>query len=150
MIFEIFKILFPSWEFFDESGKQIILKYRFARNVKLLNEKNWEFISFKLKRNFYKLIYNPDANLQLAINSNLELLIDSIYNINNEKIEDNIYYKITNNYVKFYIINFIISQTELNELIIYQFKISINNYNNSDNEDDIFISEIFNLDNINE
>lgn len=150
--FDIFKIFFPSWAFFDESGINIFLKYRIADSPQNINNNNWVSISNNIKRNVFRLIYNPQVNLQLAINSNLELLIDSINNDNNhnkniENIKDNIYYKITKNYVKYYIFNKHTLNEDKSEIKAFQFKISIKN---ELEDDDVIISEIFNVDNINE
>ncbi|MFY8161878.1 MAG: hypothetical protein ACOVNU_11155 [Candidatus Kapaibacteriota bacterium] len=149
--FDIFKIFFPSWAFFDESGTNINIKFRIAKNPININNNTWESTDNNINRSVFKLIYNPEVNLKLAINSNLELLIDSInfdsnYDKNKENINDNIYYKITKNYVKYYIFNLHTSNEDLSEIKSFQFKISIKN---ELDDDDIFISEIFNMDELN-
>lgn len=58
--FNLVRVLFPRWNFFDEIGYQFILEYR------LKDSANWTLVGFKSQRRWFHLFLNPVHNLNLA------------------------------------------------------------------------------------
>lgn len=76
----IFKVLFPSWKFFDRAGPTATLFY------KLSGTSNSEWVSCPAppKRNFLNLILNPKGNVFLAMHGLIDNLVTDINSMSNE------------------------------------------------------------------
>lgn len=130
--FDIFKSLFPSWRFFDESTDTPVLLYRF------LDENEWKIAVPIPKRRWYHVLWNPEGNFYLAYHSHMQQLMGDLSAFDEEKLSafhHHISYKITANFVK-----------ALKLTRPYQFKVSaikkISQYKNNDFEilEDILLS----------
>lgn len=156
-----FKVFFPSWEFFDEIEDNFVLKYRFS--LTNIESADWQLFNLKIKRHFLHFFFNPKGNLLLNIDSNLQLLANSInefiqYNqvvkneaIDNEKLDitQNYHYQIIKNYIADLILNTTknnnLPSNESNTNYKYQFKLCNQILENDKTVDeDLFLSAIHN------
>lgn len=161
----LFKVFFPSWEFFDEIEDNFVLKYRYSTSNIELSE--WHVYNEKINRKFSHLIFNPKGNLLLNIDSNLQLLANSINQLLDSQkdsinrtidITQNYHYQIISNYLSNYLSYFIFNNINtkqktdfsiknIEKSYTYQFKLC--NQIISKNiiiDDDLFISAIHFMD----
>lgn len=127
----LFKFMFPSWKFFDESVDTPVLLY------KLVNQEKWKICFPYPKRKWFHFLYNPEVNFYLAYHSHIQQLLGELNNFDDLKLDEfhkTTSYKITENFVRF-----------LKPTSEFQFKISsIKKFDNDQFEilEDILISPL--------
>lgn len=95
--FNLFKSMFPSWKFFDESVDTPVLLYR------LKDEEKWKVCVPHPKRRWFNLFYNPEGNFYLAYHSHIQQLLGDLTYFDESKLDqfhEHISYKITENFVR--------------------------------------------------
>ena len=130
-LLNFFKMIFPSWKFFDESADTPVLLYRDLRS------ETWIILFPPPKTSWKQILFNPKGNLYLAMHSHIQQVLDDLNHLDPKELEhfqDHISYKITNNFV-----------STISSVKEYQFKISsirLDQFNNNHFEvlEDILIS----------
>lgn len=115
----LFRALFPSWRFFEDTTEVPVLFYRVAAS----NEKfgQWRPGLKKPNRHWYSIFLNPEGNLFLAYVGLLEQLLHDAAEIPPEQAErlaDSVSYQLTKNLVLQQIL-----ETHRSENLRFQFKI---------------------------
>jgi hypothetical protein len=116
-LFHVFKSLFPSWKFFDESNDTPVLLYKF------LNETDWKIAVPVPERRWYNFIWNPEGNYYLAYHSHMQQLMGDLTEANEQEtaaFQNHLSYKVTANFIQ-----------QLNLKSAYQFKVSAIKKNDS-------------------
>jgi hypothetical protein len=93
----LFKALFPSWKFFDESADTPVLLFR------LVNEEEWRICVPHPQKHWYHLFYNPEGNLYLAYHSHIQQLLGELTNaseLESQRFHEHISYNICEHFVR--------------------------------------------------
>lgn len=97
----LFKSMFPSWKFFDESTDTPVLLFRTIQN-EIYSE--WNICLPPPKNQWYKLLINPNGNFYLAHHSQIQQLLSELTHFDETKIDlfhlENSYL-IVENFVRF-------------------------------------------------
>lgn len=72
-----FKFLFPSWRFFEQVGN------RHTLFIQTPTTNEWVHLSLKVQRRPWMILYNPQGNLRLAMDSLLEQLMQDLADLQN-------------------------------------------------------------------
>ena len=99
--FELFKSLFPSWKFFDESIDTPVLLYRFVSQKGPANE--WQIAVPVPPRRWYNVLWNPEGNFYLAYHSHMQQLMNDLMTLEDEKMSSfhhHLSYQLTANFLK--------------------------------------------------
>lgn len=135
----IFRIFFPSWKFFDDSGVIYALKYRVCTKIEEMESAPWAACPPKLKRSWYQLMVNPKGNIALACDSVIQHLSASINEVIDSdsqfQLSDSASYKVAQNMVLYFC-----RQTE-HDYRFYQFKLTEQNHDTT--YTDVMISPIY-------
>lgn len=127
----LFKFMFPSWKFFDESIDTPVLLYR------LIDQAEWKICVPLPKRRWFHFLYNPEGNFYLAYHSHIQQLLGELNSFDDlllKQFSETVSYKITENFVRFQ-----------NPKEDFQFKISAIKFNDNGQFEileDILISPI--------
>ena len=94
---DLFKSLFPSWKFFDESVDTPILIYKTPLDP------SWLIALKPPSRQWFHVMYNPEGNFYLAYHSHIQQLLGDLTSATDQQItnfSENVSYKITENFVR--------------------------------------------------
>lgn len=135
----IFRIFFPSWKFFDDSGVIYALKYRVCTKIEEMESAPWAVCPPKLKRSWRQLIANPWGNVALACDSVVQHLSASINEaVDNDdliQLSNSVSYQTAQNMAQYFC-----RQTGL-EYRFYQFKLTEQSRDAADT--DVMISPVY-------
>lgn len=136
----LFKSMFPSWKFFDESINTPVLLYRLKNKDQFAN---WVICIPPPKNKWTHLFYNPHGNYYLAYHSHIQQALEDLANLDDDQLErfhHHVSYKTTENFVRYELLKKQLSSE-------FQFKISnIKRTNGTDFEvmEDILLSPTLN------
>ena len=91
----LFKSMFPSWKFFDESNDTPVLLYREADD--------WKICFSPPKLQWWHFFYNPAGNFYLAYHSHLQQVLGELTVASVEeatRFQDNLSYKMLEHFVR--------------------------------------------------
>ena len=97
----LFKSMFPSWKFFDESLDTPVLLYR-TKKSDLFGP--WQILLPPPNFQWFNVFFNPKGNFYLACHSHIQQLLGDLTNTDETQIplfHHQISYKITENLVRF-------------------------------------------------
>ena len=96
----LFKSIFPSWKFFDESSNTPILFYKI---IEPENNDQWKICFSPPKAKWFHFLLNSEGNLYLAYHSNIQQLLGDLEDCMESKLCDfhkNNSYQISENFVR--------------------------------------------------
>ena len=115
--FNLFKSMFPSWKFFDESVDTPVLLYR-TKLATVFSQ--WEICVPHPEKKWFHLLYNPHGNFYLAYHSHIQQLLGDLTTFEDSKLESfhqHVSYKTTENFVRYTLM-------KKKCISLFQFKIS--------------------------
>ena len=83
---QLFRALFPSWRFFEDSGRVPILYWRYSKDRSSLGD--WVPTLKCRKRHWWHLFLNPQGNYQFACKTLLHQLVSDINDLESEFDQD--------------------------------------------------------------
>lgn len=135
----IFRIFFPSWKFFDDSGVMYAITYRTCAKMEEMESTHWVACPPKLERSWYQLLVNPKGNIALACDSVVQHLSASVNEVidndSHVQLSNSVSYKVAQNMVLYFC-----RQTG-DEHRFYQFKLTEHSRDTADT--DVMISPIY-------
>lgn len=133
----LFRVLFPSWRFYDDVNYVPFLYYRFGHDEKNFGE--WKLVLPKLKRNIFNILINPEANLTHAYNTLIQQLEQDKEEVSEENKNDFVK-SVSYNLIKNLVQKQIFFSHQLKSKFYFQFKIRAALPENMADAEDVLIS----------